>query len=124
MDANRRCGRPSTVMSRCMRSSPNRMPNSSSESRYSSACAKFIKGSDPFAVLSRFELRQRVAVLRELPALLVHDGGRSLRDELLVGQLLLGPLDLGGEVGALLLDPRLRLARVEGVRGEHLDRAA
>jgi hypothetical protein len=37
MLAKRRCGMPSTVMSLCMRSSPNRMPNSSRSSRYASA---------------------------------------------------------------------------------------
>ena len=33
IDANRRCGIPSTVISLCMRSSPNRIPNSSRPSR-------------------------------------------------------------------------------------------
>ena len=43
IDAKRRCGIPSTVISLCMRSRPKRMPNSSRPSRYSSAWRKVIR---------------------------------------------------------------------------------
>src|SRR5437763_10705137 len=43
-EAKRRCGIPSTVMSLFMRSSPNRMPNSSRSSRYASASRRVIRG--------------------------------------------------------------------------------
>src|SRR3954468_17123240 len=44
IEAKRRCGIPSAVISLCMRSSPKRMPNSSRSSRYSSAWRRFITG--------------------------------------------------------------------------------
>src|SRR3954447_22319781 len=86
--AKRRCGIPSAVMSLCIRSSPNRMPNSSSESRYSSAWRSF---TAPVRSAEAFEL---FAEPRELLALRVDDlAGRAL-DEALVLKLALGAGDL------------------------------
>src|SRR3954466_14977694 len=85
IEAKRRCGIPSTVISLCMRSSPNRIPNSSRSRRYASACS---------GVTASTQLGQFAAVALELRALAVHDGRRRLRHELLVRKLRLRARDL------------------------------
>ncbi len=100
----RSCGVPSAVSSRRMRSSPKRMPNSSSPSRCSSA-----RSADQ--VTGRALLAQPC----ELVALGRDHRLRRLGHEALVGQLLLGARDLGLQPAAALVDPPRRRAEVDGV---------
>src|SRR3954452_1705960 len=100
-----RCGRPSAVNSRRIRSRPNFIPNSSRESRWPSACSsdQVMRGGPggapvPGGSSERLELRLE---LGELVALAVDHVGGRLRDEALVGQLALGARDLGLEPLAL-----------------------
>src|SRR3954451_3115294 len=119
MDRKRVCGEPRTVSSRRMRSRPKRMPNSSSDSRWSSACSS--------VQLMSWYSRQRLQLLaqaRELVALALDDVRRRALDELGVAELALGAPDLRVEAlarrgGA----PRGRLD-VDGVRREHGHHAA
>src|SRR4051812_23826087 len=123
-----RCGLPSAVSSRRIRSSPNFMPNSSSESRWSSACSsdQLMRDrpggeADGGGSFERPELGLEPGELLALG--LDHLRGR-LGDEALVGELALGPGDLALEPLALRGGaPRLGLG-VDGVGGEDRDRAA
>ena len=66
--AKRSCGRPSAVSSRRMRSSPKRMPNSSSESRCSSACVERPASLTSSSQLLRCEPLELVALGLRRPA--------------------------------------------------------
>src|SRR3954453_22622065 len=92
-----RCGLPSAVSSRRIRSSPNFMPNSTSESRWSSACSSDQLTRDrPGAGVAAGGSSQRPELglePRELLALRFDDLRGRLRDEPLVGELALGAGD-------------------------------
>src|SRR4051794_9777416 len=118
---NARCGLPSAVSSRRIRSSPNFIPNSSSESRWSSACSSDQLIPRRPGSSERLELGLEP---RELRALAVDDVGGRLRDEALVAELALGAADLGLEPLALRRDPARLGLRVDGVGGEDRHRAA
>src|SRR5918992_1770585 len=94
IEAKRRWGMPSTVISLCMRSRPKRIPNSSSPSRYSSAWRKVIGPPATRAPDPSPQPAQRLAMILELAPLLLDDLRGSPLDEPLVGQLRLRPLDL------------------------------
>src|SRR5690242_18571257 len=90
-----------------MRSSPNRIPNSSRSSRYASACRRFI------SLRELFQLRSEPL---QLLALGLNDVRRRLLHEALVRELALSTCDLLLEhLAALGLAPR-RPLRVDGVR--------
>src|SRR3954453_2778510 len=123
-----RCGLPSAVSSRRIRSRPNFMPNSSSESRWSSACSsdQLIRDRPGAGAAGQgsFERPQLGLEPRELLALGLDDPRGRLRDEALVAELAPGtgapalePLALGGG------PPRLGLG-VDGIGGDDRDRAA
>src|SRR3954447_11004396 len=100
-----RCGLPSAVSSRRIRSRPNFIPNSSRDSRWSSDCSsdqvmRHGPGGGPMPSGSSERLELRLE-LGELPPLAVDHVGGRLRHEPLVGQLALGPRDLGLEPLAL-----------------------
>ena len=92
IERNCRSGWPSAVISRRMRSRPNRIPNSSSDSRYRSA-------SSP-VITARPAPRGVARACRARPA----PPAAAPWPRTLVGELLLGALDLGLELGALLVD--------------------
>src|SRR3954466_15928417 len=91
IEAKRRCGMPSAVISLCIRSSPNRMPNSSRPRRYSSAWRALQAMCS--GVLA--EPVEAAAVLLELGPLALDDIGRSLVHEPVVRELGLQARNLG-----------------------------
>ena len=107
----RSCGEPSTVSSRRMRSRPKRIPNSSSESRCSSARPRSQRAheSSSSSLLS----------LLQLVALGLDDGLGRLGDEALVGELALGARDLLAALLGALGGAALLGLQVDGVGREH-----
>src|SRR5829696_3209283 len=124
---NARCGLPRAVSRRRIRSSPNFIPNSSRERRWSSACSRVQlndRRSGPGRARGSFQRLQLRLQALELVALGLYHRRRRLGDEALVGELALGARDLPLEPLALARRSlRLRLG-VDGVRGEHGDVAA
>ena len=115
IERNACCGLPSTVSRRRMRSSPNFIPNSSSESRWSSALLE--RPAHPSASSSACS---RASLSRSAWT----TGGGAFVDEALVGELALGALDLTLEPRALGRGAlRLGLG-VDRVGGEHRHVAA
>ena len=116
-----RCGEPSAVISRRMRSSPKRMPNSSSDAGSARPRAASERPGES-AATSR--ARPARASKRSSFSARLHQLGRRLVDEPLVCELALGALDLGAQrvaLGLVLRRPPLRGRRVAR---QQLDRRA
>src|SRR6188472_3858153 len=104
IERNACCGLPRAVSRRRIRSSPNFMPKSSTERRWSSACSS-VQVNDPPAGSRRgarsFERVQVRLQPRELVSLGLDDRRRGLGGEAFVGELALRALDLCVEAGPL-----------------------
>ena len=120
----RSCGEPSAVSSRRMRSRPNRMPNSSSDSSRRSASAQLARSTTApparpsAAPASRARRRPRPpgAPWRRSPALLSLPSARLIS----AAQRLARGLELGGGLGRVDALQQLDLARRHGDDGDGL----